>query len=62
MLAAVEALCATRGDKAVSVLDGVASLIDKSLLQRVEQEGGELRLRLLETIREYGLELSLIHI
>ncbi len=39
------------------VLDGVASLIDKSLLQQTEQEGEEARLMMLETIREYGLEV-----
>jgi predicted ATPase/class 3 adenylate cyclase/DNA-binding CsgD family transcriptional regulator len=39
------------------VLDGVASLIDKSLLQQPEQERDEPRLVMLETIREYGLEV-----
>ncbi len=32
------------------------SLLDKSLLQQVEQEDDEPRLMMLETIREYGLE------
>jgi predicted ATPase/DNA-binding CsgD family transcriptional regulator/class 3 adenylate cyclase len=40
----------------VQVLDEVASLIDKSLLQRTEQEENESRLSMLETIREYALE------
>src|SRR6516165_12326649 len=39
-----------------TVLDMVASLIDKSLLQQTEHEGEETRLLLLETIRKYGLE------
>src|SRR6516165_2679978 len=39
-----------------TVLDMVASLIDKSLLQQTEHEGEEVRLVLLETIREFGLE------
>jgi len=42
------------------MLDGVASLVDKSLLKRVEQteEGSEdQRLLMLETIREYGVEV-----
>ena len=39
-----------------TVLDAVASLIDKNLLQQTEQEGEEPRLMMLETIREYGLE------
>jgi predicted ATPase/class 3 adenylate cyclase len=55
-LEAVEAMYTTLGDMAAPVLDGVASLIDKSLLQKVEQEGEELHLLMLETIREYGLE------
>ena len=55
-LEAVEAVCGERADGAGRLLDGVASLLDKSLLQQTEQEGGEPRLVLLETIREYGLE------
>src|SRR5205823_10165861 len=47
----------TLGDKVEPVLDAVASLIDKSLLQQTEQEGEEPRLLMLETIREYGLEV-----
>ena len=42
--------------RAFSILDGVASLIDKSLLYRKGQEEQEPRLVLLETIREYGQE------
>lgn len=38
------------------VLDGVASLVDKSLLQVVEQAEREPRFGMLETIREFGLE------
>ena len=61
-LQAAEAVCTGPGDGAGQVLDGVASLVDKSLLQRVEQTGGgseeqeDQRLLMLETIREYGLE------
>ncbi len=55
-LEAIEAVCMTLGDEAGAVLDAVASLIDKSLLQQTEQEGEEPRLVMLETIREYGLE------
>ncbi len=43
-------------DGVVPVLDGIASLIDESLLQQTAQEE-EPRLVILETIREYGLEL-----
>src|SRR5260370_21559894 len=54
-----EAVCIGSDDGAGQVLDGIASLVDKSLLQQLEQtgEGGEEpRLLMLETIREYGLE------
>jgi DNA-binding CsgD family transcriptional regulator/tetratricopeptide (TPR) repeat protein len=43
-------------DATTSALDGVSSLIDKSLLQRTSPEEHEPRLLMLETIREYGLE------
>ena len=57
-LEAIEAVCAApdKSNGAGWVLDGVASLIDKSLLQQTEQEDGEPRFVMLETIREYGLE------
>jgi predicted ATPase/DNA-binding CsgD family transcriptional regulator len=57
-LSAIEAICATleTDTEASQVLDGVASLIDKSLLQQTEQEDHEPRIFMLETLREYGLE------
>src|SRR5205085_3473688 len=55
-LEAIEAVCVALDDEADHVLEAVASLIDKSLLQQTEQEGAEPRLIMLETIREYGLE------
>jgi predicted ATPase/DNA-binding CsgD family transcriptional regulator len=55
-LEAVEALCTALDERTERVLDGVASLLDKNLLQQAEQEGEEPRLMMLETIREYGLE------
>ena len=41
-----------------AVLDGLAALVDASLLQRVEPatQAGDTRFAMLETIREYGLE------
>ncbi|MGH2562048.1 MAG: LuxR C-terminal-related transcriptional regulator, partial [Thermomicrobiales bacterium] len=39
-----------------STLDLLASLLDKSLLQRIETDEGEARFGMLETIREFGLE------
>src|SRR6266480_4883453 len=40
----------------VSILDGIASLIDKSLVLQVEREEEEPRFSMLMTVREYGLE------
>ncbi len=55
-LEAVEGLFTALGETPAHVLDGVASLIDKSLLRQTEQEGDESRLLMLSTIREFGLE------
>jgi predicted ATPase/DNA-binding CsgD family transcriptional regulator len=55
-LEAVEAVCQALGDERGKAFDGVASLIDKSLVQQTAHEGEEIRLTMLETIREYGLE------
>jgi predicted ATPase/class 3 adenylate cyclase len=60
-LEAAEEVCAARGDASASlvdsVLDGVESLIDKSLLRQTEQDREKPRLVMLETIREYAWEL-----
>jgi predicted ATPase/class 3 adenylate cyclase len=56
-LEAIETVHAALHDGSGQVLEGVASLIDKCLLQQTEQEGGEPRLVMLETIREYGQEV-----
>ena len=55
-LEASEAVCNGGQDLELSLLDGLASLLDKSLLYQVEQGAGEPRFVMLETIREYGLE------
>ena len=55
-LEGVEAVCDTRGDLGLDVLDGMASMVDKSLAQQVEQGDTETRFRMLSTIREYALE------
>ncbi len=55
-LEAAESVCNVADGLPLNVLDGVTSLIDKSLLQQVEHPGDELRLIMLGTIREYGLE------
>lgn len=54
-LDAVEAVCNTKQDLGADVLDGIASIVDKSLMQQ-EQTGDEPRFDMLETIREYALE------
>src|SRR5947209_860001 len=58
-LEAIEAVCRSTCDEEIDVLDTVASLIDKSLVQQTEQETGEPRLTMLETVREYGVECLL---
>ena len=55
-LEAVEAVCDTKGDLGLDVLDGMASLVDKSLTQQVEEADKETRFMMLSTIREYALE------
>ena len=55
-LEAVEAVCDTKGDLGIDVLEGMASLVDKSLAQQISARADESRFVMLETIREYGLE------
>jgi predicted ATPase/DNA-binding XRE family transcriptional regulator len=40
----------------LSIVDGLASLVDKSMIRQVNGLGGEPRFVMLETIREYALE------
>jgi predicted ATPase len=55
-LEAVEAVCNAKKDLELDELEGMASLVDKSLLQQVGRQEGEPRFTMLDTIREYGLE------
>ncbi len=55
-LEGAEAICDARGDLDLDLLDGMASMVDKSLAQQVEPGRGETRFVMLETIREYALE------
>ena len=55
-LEALEAVCDTKGDLGLDMLDGMASLVDKSLAQQVEQVDQETRFIMLSAIREYALE------
>jgi predicted ATPase/DNA-binding CsgD family transcriptional regulator len=63
-LEAAETMCQVGqedDDQAFRVLEGVASLMDKSLVQQTEQEGNEPQLVMLEIIREYGLDCLQAH-
>ncbi len=55
-LEAAEAVVSSPGDLGVEVLEGVASLVDKSLLRQTEGVGGDARFGMLETVRQYGWE------
>ncbi len=55
-LEAAEAVCDTGSDLGVDLFDGLASLVDKNLFQRVDSSDSDARFTMLETIREYALE------
>jgi len=56
-LEAAEQVCAGEVGLELDVLDGVASLVDKSLVRQEENLRGEARCTMLQTIREYALDL-----
>jgi predicted ATPase/serine/threonine protein kinase len=58
-LEGVEAVCNTKSDLGVDVLDGMASLVDKSLVQQVDGGDSESRFVMLATIRQYAVECLL---
>jgi predicted ATPase len=55
-LEAVEAVCAIDGDPAFDVLNGMQSLLDKSLVRQLDDPAGEPRFAMLDTVREYAFE------
>jgi predicted ATPase/transcriptional regulator with XRE-family HTH domain len=55
-LEAAEAVCATLESGGGDVLEGLGSLVDKSLLRAHDQDGNEPRFNMLETIREFSTE------
>src|SRR5918994_5071563 len=55
-LEAIEAVCDAKGGLPVDALEGVSSLLDKSLLRQEEGPEGEPRFVMLETIHEYARE------
>jgi predicted ATPase len=54
-LEAMESICISAGD--LDLLELLASLVDKSLIQQEDDSDGELRFSMLLTIREYAQEL-----
>ena len=55
-LEAAEAVCNTRRDLGIDLFEGLSSLVDKNLVQRIDRAQTEPRFAMLETIREYALE------
>jgi predicted ATPase len=55
-LEASEAVCNAKEDLGLDPLDGMSSMVDKSLVRQVETEGEESRFVMLETLREYASE------
>jgi tetratricopeptide (TPR) repeat protein len=53
-LADTEAVCDAEGDLGRELLDGIASLVDESLVRQVEHGNGEPRFMMLETVREFA--------
>jgi predicted ATPase/DNA-binding winged helix-turn-helix (wHTH) protein/predicted negative regulator of RcsB-dependent stress response len=55
-LEGAEAICNTGLDLGIDLFDGLSSLVDKNLIQRIDRLDSEARFTMLETIREYALE------
>jgi len=55
-LEAADAIAAEAPNRSIDVLEGLASLVDKSLVQSEEDGEGGHRFRLLESVREFALE------
>jgi predicted ATPase len=53
-LDSAESVCGVVG--AVNILNGIESLLDKSLIRQIDGKNGETRFTMLETIREYAFE------
>lgn len=53
---AAEMVCTAAGQLQGDILEGLVSLVDKSLLRQEEQTEGEARFWMLHVLREYGLE------
>jgi predicted ATPase/DNA-binding winged helix-turn-helix (wHTH) protein len=55
-LEAAEAVCNTNRDLGIDLFEGLSSLVDKNLFQRMDPARTEPRFTMLETIREYAFE------
>jgi predicted ATPase/class 3 adenylate cyclase len=55
-LETAETICAAAGGLEIDLFDGIASLVQKSLLRQEEGPGGEARFTMLQTIREFARE------
>ncbi len=53
---AAEEVCDPGGELGIDTLDGLTQLVDNSLIRQYESVDGGSRFRLLQVIREYGLE------
>ncbi len=53
-LESAESVCG--GEGSVDILNGIESLLDKSLIRQMDGRSGETRFTMLETIREYAFE------
>jgi predicted ATPase len=52
---AVEAVVPAAGDLSIDIGEGIAALVDQSLLQQFDETGGASRYAMLETVREFAL-------
>ncbi|HJT59610.1 MAG TPA: tetratricopeptide repeat protein [Ktedonobacteraceae bacterium] len=56
-LEAAEQICTAAGAIDGNILEALEALVDQTMLQQQVRESGEVRFWLLQTLREYGLEL-----
>jgi predicted ATPase/class 3 adenylate cyclase len=55
-LSAVDEVTAATAELGIDPLDAVEAILDASLVRRTSSDAGEVRLRMLETVREFALE------
>jgi predicted ATPase/DNA-binding SARP family transcriptional activator len=58
-VAATEWVCADSNGNAIVALDALSSLVEASLLMREPGQGDDLRVRMLETVREFAMDTLL---